>query len=334
MNEQRELKLQAWCEAVTGYHQQQLQPVSGDASFRRYFRCSDGRRSLIAVDAPPPQESLQPFMAIAQAYAEAGVAVPVVIAADEIQGFMLLSDLGSTLLLSELTEATMSDWYRKALLDLSDLMAVTRTDLGELPLYDKALLRREIDLFHDWLVVEHLGLSLTSEQQAMWQRVGEVLIENALEQPQVGVHRDFHARNIMVQANGSLAYIDFQDAVQGPITYDAVSLLRDCYVRWPQQQVVELSLELFERLREQQLVAATVDKSQWQRWFDLMGMQRHTKAAGIFARLYHRDGKSGYLQDIPRTVGYLYDIAGLYPEFADYRRWLAEHIQPALQERI
>ncbi|OZB03783.1 MAG: hypothetical protein B7X54_09215 [Idiomarina sp. 34-48-12] len=311
-----------------------MQPVSGDASFRRYFRCSDGRRSLIAVDAPPPQESLQPFMAIAQAYAEAGVAVPVVIAADEIQGFMLLSDLGSTLLLSELTEATMSDWYRKALLDLSDLMAVTRTDLGELPLYDKALLRREIDLFHDWLVVEHLGLSLTSEQQAMWQRVGEVLIENALEQPQVGVHRDFHARNIMVQANGSLAYIDFQDAVQGPITYDAVSLLRDCYVRWPQQQVVELSLELFERLREQQLVAATVDKSQWQRWFDLMGMQRHTKAAGIFARLYHRDGKSGYLQDIPRTVGYLYDIAGLYPEFADYRRWLAEHIQPALQERI
>ncbi|SFR59194.1 hypothetical protein SAMN04488070_2226 [Pseudidiomarina maritima] len=334
MNEQRELKLQAWCEAVTGYRQQQLQPVSGDASFRRYFRCSDGRRSLIAVDAPPPQESLQPFMAVAQAYAEAGVAVPRVIAADEKQGFMLLSDLGSTLLLSELTATNMRDWYSKALSDLIDIMSVSDTELGDLPQYDTALLRREIDLFHDWLVVEHLGLNLTVEHQAMWQRVTDVLIANALEQPQVGVHRDYHARNIMVQADGQLAYIDFQDAVQGPITYDAVSLLRDCYVRWPQHQVNELSAELFERLREQKMLSESVDLTQWQRWFDLMGMQRHTKAAGIFARLYHRDGKSGYLQDIPRTVDYLYDIAGLYPEFADYRRWLAEHIQPALQERI
>lgn len=334
MNEQREIQLQAWCEAVTGYRQQRLQPVSGDASFRRYFRTSDGHRSLIAVDAPPPQESLQPFIAIAQAYAEQGVNVPEVIAADEKQGFMLLSDLGSTLLLSELTEASMSGWYSKALADLTAIMRVQNTELGSLPNYDEALLRRELDLFHDWLVGIHLGLSLSQKEKAMWANFCEVLTSNALEQPQVGVHRDYHARNIMVQAAKKLAYIDFQDAVRGPITYDAVSLLRDCYVRWPHDSVQQLSQDLYAQLQHQQLLPVAVSAERWQRWFDLMGMQRHTKAAGIFARLYHRDGKTGYLQDIPRTVDYLYDIAGFYPEFDDYRHWLAERVQPALQELI
>tara|TARA_R110002020_G_scaffold338186_2_gene553561 strand:+ start:1366 stop:2370 length:1005 start_codon:yes stop_codon:yes gene_type:complete len=334
VNEQREIQLQAWCEAVTGYRQQRLQPVSGDASFRRYFRTSDGHRSLIAVDAPPPQESLQPFIAIAQAYAEQGVNVPEVIAADEKQGFMLLSDLGSTLLLSELTEASMSGWYRQALADLTAIMRVQNTELGSLPNYDEALLRRELDLFHDWLVGTHLGLSLSHEEKAMWANFCDTLTANALEQPQVGVHRDYHARNIMVQAHQKLAYIDFQDAVRGPITYDAVSLLRDCYVRWPHDLVQQLSHDLYNQLQHQQLLPVAVSVEQWQRWFDLMGLQRHTKAAGIFARLYHRDGKTGYLQDIPRTVDYLYDIAGFYPEFNDYRHWLAERVQPALQELI
>ncbi|WP_417659798.1 aminoglycoside phosphotransferase family protein [Pseudidiomarina sp.] len=334
MNEQREIQLQAWCEAVTGYRQQRLQPVSGDASFRRYFRTSDGHRSLIAVDAPPPQESLQPFIAIAQAYAEQGVNVPEVIAADEKQGFMLLSDLGSTLLLSELTEVSMSGWYAQALADLTAIMRVQNTELGPLPNYDEPLLRRELDLFHDWLVGSHLGLSLSSDEKKMWANFCDTLTKNALEQPQVGVHRDYHARNIMVQAHQKLAYIDFQDAVRGPITYDAVSLLRDCYVRWPHDLVQQLSHDLYNQLQHQQLLPVAVSAEQWQRWFDLMGLQRHTKAAGIFARLYHRDGKTGYLQDIPRTVDYLYDIAGFYPEFNDYRHWLAERVQPALQELI
>lgn len=334
MNEQRELQLQAWCEAATGYRQQRLQGVSGDASFRRYFRTSDGHRSLIAVDAPPPQESLQPFMAIAEAYAAAGVQVPRIIASDETHGFMLLSDLGSTLLLSELTDQTMAKWYQQALADLPAIMGVTSTHEGKLPPYDDALLRRELHLFHEWLVTKYLKLTFSAGEQAMWSQVCDTLVANALEQPQVGVHRDFHARNIMVLPTSQLAYIDFQDAVHGPITYDAVSLLRDCYVRWPDSEVDNLAQQFLRQLQELGHVDANVTTQQWQRWFDLMGMQRHTKAAGIFARLYLRDGKTGYLQDIPRTLGYLYDIAARYPEFETYRSWLATRIQPALQEQI
>lgn len=334
MNEQRELQLQAWCEAITGYRQQRLQSVSGDASFRRYFRTSDGHRSLIAVDAPPPQESLQPFMAVAEAYAEAGVKVPKIIAADEKNGFMLLTDLGSTLLLSELTENTMLNWYQQALTDLPKLMQVTATSQGALPAYDEALLRRELHLFHEWLVAKYLKLDISEAEQALWNQVCDTLVQNALEQPQVGVHRDFHARNIMVLADSQLAYIDFQDAVVGPITYDAVSLLKDCYVRWPEAQVEELAIGFLNVLKQQNLVSTQITTEQWMRWFDLMGMQRHTKAAGIFSRLYLRDGKAGYLQDIPRTLGYLYDVAGRYPEFEDYRVWLVERIQPALQGRM
>ncbi|MDX1706598.1 aminoglycoside phosphotransferase family protein [Pseudidiomarina sp.] len=332
MENQRELALQAWCEAVTGHAAGRLKTVSGDASFRRYFRTSDGNRTLIAVDAPPPQESLQPFMAIAAAYGNAGVAVPEVVAFDEAQGFMLLSDLGSTLLLSELSNASMTRWYKLALQDLPAIMQVTETAQGPLPAYDEALLRRELSLFHDWLLERHLGLRLNASQQLIWQSFCDTLVTNALEQPQVGVHRDYHARNIMVTGDQQLAYIDFQDAVKGAVTYDAVSLLRDCYVRWPQKRVSDLSAFLFNELQRQNVIDAGVSLTKWQRWFDLMGLQRHTKAAGIFARLYHRDGKSGYLQDVPRTLGYLHDVAAAYPEFDDYRLWLAKMVMPALAD--
>ncbi|HET8817177.1 MAG TPA: phosphotransferase [Pseudidiomarina sp.] len=332
MENQREIELQAWCEAVTGHSQKRLQPVSGDASFRRYFRTHDGIRSIIAVDAPPPQESLQPFMAIAEAYADAGVAVPEVIAANEEHGFMLLTDLGSTLLLSELTEANAAGFYRQALATLPAIMQVTETGDGPLPCYDEALLRRELGLFHDWLCETHLELQLSAAETECWQAFCTNMVQNALAQPQVGVHRDFHARNIMVLPEQRLAYIDFQDAVQGPITYDAVSLLRDCYVRWPSELVDALSQELRELLQAKQLLNRSVTAQQWQRWFDWMGLQRHTKAAGIFARLYHRDGKHGYLQDIPRTVSYLHDVAARYPELTDYRLWLQQRVMPALAE--
>lgn len=326
----RELALQAWCEAQTGHRQERLQPVSGDASFRRYFRTSDGQRSLIAVDAPPPQEALQPFIAIAESYAAAGVAVPAVIAADEQQGFMLLSDLGSTLLLGELNQHSMLHWYQRALTDLAPVMSVTDTRLGPLPAYDEALLRRELSLFPDWLLQRHLGLTLSSAEQQLWQQFSDLMVSNALAQPQVGVHRDYHARNMMVIGPQQLAYIDFQDAVMGPITYDAVSLLRDCYVRWPQAQVQQLAQFLRQQLQQQQVLHSEVSAEQWQRWFDLMGLQRHSKAAGIFARLYHRDGKSGYLADIPRTVSYLVDVSSGYAELQPYHEWLVTTVLPAL----
>src|SRR5690554_2231155 len=183
----RELALQAWCEAQTGYQQERLEAVSGDASFRRYFRTSDGKRTLIAVDAPPPQEALQPFIAIAAHYAQAGLPVPEVIAADEQQGFMLLSDLGSTLLLRELNDQSMLHWYQRALADLPAIMAVTGTDLGALPAYDEALLRRELNLFPDWLLQRHLGLTLNATEQQLWQQFTDHMVANALTQPQVGV---------------------------------------------------------------------------------------------------------------------------------------------------
>lgn len=326
----RELALQAWCEAQTGYRQERLEPVSGDASFRRYFRASNGQQSLIAVDAPPPQEALQPFIAIAERYAGAGLNVPQVIAADERQGFMLLSDLGSTLLLGELHEHSMAHWYQCALTDLPAVMSVTNTRLGTLPAYDQALLLRELSLFPEWLLQRHLGLELSSDEQQLWQRFVELMVDNALQQPQVGVHRDYHARNMMVVGPQQLAYIDFQDAVVGPITYDAVSLLRDCYVRWPQVQVQQLAEFLRQQLQQQNLLSATVSSEQWRRWFDLMGLQRHSKAAGIFARLYHRDGKSGYLADIPRTVQYLVDVSADYPELQGFNQWLRARVIPSL----
>ncbi|RUO38053.1 serine/threonine protein kinase [Pseudidiomarina aestuarii] len=333
MENQREIELQAWCEAVTGHSQGRLQPVSGDASFRRYFRTHDGMRSVVAVDAPPPQESLQPFMAIAEAYADAGVQVPEVIAANAEHGFMLLTDLGSTLLLSELTEANAPSYYRKALAALPAIMRVTSTSEGALPPYDEALLRRELGLFHDWLCEKHLNLIFSDAERDLWDDFCTKMVQNALEQPQVGVHRDFHARNIMVLPEQQLAYIDFQDAVKGPITYDAVSLLRDCYVRWPSELVDELMQDFRGTLQTKQLLPMSVTAQQWQRWFDWMGLQRHTKAAGIFARLYHRDGKKGYLQDIPRTVSYLHDVAARYPELTEYRLWLQQRVMPALAEQ-
>lgn len=333
MENQREIQLKAWCEAVTGYAQGPLQPVSGDASFRRYFRGSDGRQSVIAVDAPPEQEPLDIFVAVAEAYRAEGVPVPEIIAEHRGKGFMLLSDLGSTLLLSKLQQENARAVYRQAIDLLPGIMVVTKTAAGALPDYDEALLQRELALFKDWLLERHLGLELSPAEDQLWADFCALMVANAQEQPQVGVHRDFHSRNLMVLDDGSLATIDFQDAVCGPVTYDLVSLLRDCYVAWPTELVQELAEYARTLLQEHNQLARTISASQWQRWFDLMGMQRHTKAAGIFARLCHRDGKDGYLNDVPRTLNYLTEVAANYPELADYQAWLNDKVLPAWQQR-
>lgn len=333
MENQREIQLKAWCEAVTGYAQGPLQPVSGDASFRRYFRGSDGQRSVIAVDAPPPQERLDIFVAVAEAYRAEGVPVPEIIAEHRGKGFMLLSDLGSTLLLSKLQRDNARELYRQAIDLLPGIMTVVKTAEGPLPAYDEALLQRELALFKDWLLERHLGLELSPTEEQLWEDFCELMVNNAQEQPQVGVHRDYHSRNLMVLNDGSLAAIDFQDAVLGPVTYDLVSLLRDCYVAWPTELVQELAEYTRRLLQENNQLARTVSAEQWQRWFDLMGIQRHTKAAGIFARLCHRDGKDGYLNDVPRTLNYLVEVAAAYPELAQYHSWLNERVLPAWQQQ-
>ncbi|RUO20394.1 serine/threonine protein kinase [Aliidiomarina iranensis] len=323
--------------------------LAGDASFRRYFRITFASpvqlnaQSFVLVDAPPP-ESLEPFVSIALAYQDAHVRVPNVLSQDADIGVMLLEDFGDELFYQRVTKSEYPQvYYQQALQQLPALMRITEHRSGVLPEYDQALLQRENALFSDWLVGTHLGLTLSLDEQKIWQQFSNRLIANALQQPQVGVHRDYHSRNLMFLGNGhqvrlnqsqalqhALGIIDFQDAVRGPITYDLVSLLRDCYIVWPDTMVQELSTFGYELLQQEGLLAASVSVEEWQQWFDLMGLQRHTKASGIFARLYHRDGKAGYLHDIPATVEYLLKVAQKYPEFRDYCDWLQERIIPAL----
>ncbi|MCL4409874.1 MAG: phosphotransferase [Gammaproteobacteria bacterium] len=317
-----------------------VESLAGDASFRRYFRVvlhspsqSQQPDSLVLVDAPPP-ESLEPFVSLAIAYQEQGVRTPKILATDAELGVILLEDFGNRLFADNLSMATALPRYQTAIELLPQIMAVKQHRQGAIPDYDRALLQRENSLFTDWLLQEHLGLELSAAEQALWQQVNELLIENALAQPQLGVHRDYHSRNLMLlaeplQGGRDLGVIDFQDAVRGPITYDLVSLLRDCYVVWPRDWVLARVEEAYALLQSEGLIDG-VSRQQFLRWFDLMGLQRHTKASGIFARLYHRDGKAGYLADVPRTVQYLVDVSADYPELADYHDWLKTRIQPAI----
>lgn len=338
MSDTRQQQLFAWLETLHLAPNSELISVSGDASFRRYFRYLHADKWYIAVDAPPPQETLQPFMAIAKRYAEEGLAVPEVHAYDEVVGFMVLDDLGDTLLFAQLTsDEAAHALYQRALAVLPAIMRVTETEQGPLPLYNRALLQREVDLFSEWLLIRHLALELTPSQLRTWHEACEILIESALQQPQVGVHRDFHSRNIMCversQHANSLALIDFQDAVKGPVTYDAVSLLRDCYVDWPQNIVDDCQAFLFQRLKTEGIIEATCDPAIFRQWFDLMGIQRHLKAAGIFARLLQRDSKPGYMADVPRTLNYIIEVSARYPELTEFYHLMRDIVQPALAKK-
>lgn len=344
--DQRLRLLQPWLQSQLSeffpQHDFAVEPLAGDASFRRYFRVildsaqQQPSVSLVLVDAPPP-ESLEPFVSLAFAYQAKGVRTPKVLATDATLGVMLLEDFGNTLFADNLSLVTALPRYQAAIQLLPQIMAVTAHRQGAVPDYDHALLQRENSLFTDWLLQEHLGLELSAAEQDLWQDINALMIENALTQPQYGVHRDYHSRNLMLlseplQSPSDVGVIDFQDAVRGPITYDLVSLLRDCYVVWPRDWVLARVAEAHELFHKQGLLNG-VELSQFLRWFDFMGLQRHTKASGIFARLYHRDGKAGYLADIPRTVQYLVDVSADYPELADYHDWLKTRIQPAIAEK-
>ncbi|MFT5593431.1 MAG: aminoglycoside/choline kinase family phosphotransferase [Oceanicoccus sp.] len=302
-----------------------LEVVSGDASFRRYFRQYTENATYIAVDAPPDKENSLPFVTIANAWGEQGVAVPNVIKADLEQGFMLLSDMGDHLLFPLLNEASAESLYHQA---LDALIGIQQTTLA-LPAYDAPLLDREMALFTDWFLGEHLGFELTSQEQNMLQETFSILRESALGQIQVPVHRDYHSRNIMVLEDDSLGIIDFQDAVHGPITYDVVSLLRDCYVAWPLEHVQQWAQDYFKKAREAGLIGSISDE-QLMLWFDWMGIQRHLKAVGIFARLNHRDGKTSYMNDIPRTLNYIVEVSGQYSSLDDFHQWLTRRLLPEL----
>lgn len=311
----------------------QLEPITGDASFRRYFRVSRASQSYILMDAPTPAEDCGRFVATQQAFAQAGLQVPQIIAQDVQQGLLLLKDLGDTLLLAKLTEETATTFYRQALAQLTKIRKISATSAGPLPTFDQAFLLREMQIFIDWFVVEHLQLSLSEHELSMLQRHFQLLADSALQQPQAGMHRDYHSRNLMLQDDGSLAVIDFQDAVTGPVSYDAVSLLKDCYIKWPVQLVKDLCQEFYQDLVQQAELSAEISLEQFQQWFDWMGLQRHIKVCGIFCRLYHRDGKSGYLADLPRVFDYVLEVTSLYPELQELDFWLKTKVKPALEAR-
>jgi len=318
--------LQSWLKEVAGLTDFRISVASADASFRRYFRVHLADRTLIAMDAPPDKEDCAPFVRIAKAFGALGLHVPEIICEDLSNGFLLLSDLGDTQYAQVLAPGTVDALYGDAMDALYRLQTGPRPSLS-LPAYDYALLQREMDLFRDWFLGKHLGIMLDANQQAALAQVSEQLAQSALAQPQVWVHRDYHSRNLMKLDQGNPGVLDFQDAVVGAVTYDLVSLLRDCYVDWPRPQVEAWAEAYRLRLSEQGLLR-DVDSRTFRRWFDWMGVQRHMKAIGIFARLNHRDNKPGYLKDIPRTLGYVLQVTQDYVELQPLNKLIHQVVAP------
>lgn len=316
--DQRLHQLEQWLNSL-GYHDYQLEPASADASFRRYFRIRHAGTRFIVMDAPPEQEDTGPFIRVAELLADAGLHVPRIQARDTGQGFLQLSDLGSELYLSVLDAQRVGPLYADALDALLHLQQHPVPDW--LPDYDRLLLLQEMQLFAHWYLQRHLGLELDAQQQRVLQASFEHLADVALAQPQVIVHRDYHSRNLLL-SDPNPGVIDFQDAVLGPVTYDPVSLLRDCYIAWPRAQVEQWVRDYHHQAQLVGILDQSLDEAQFLRWFDLMGVQRHLKASGIFARLNYRDAKPGYLADIPRTLGYVLEVVAAYPELAAFNELL------------
>jgi hypothetical protein len=297
-----------------------IAPASDDASFRRYFRVrrGGGKPSLIAMDAPPDKESCEPFVRVARLFGEAGVHVPAVHAQDLAQGFLLLSDLGDTTYLSALDESSAGALYGHALDALVRIQLASRP--AALPDYDRELLERELRLFPDWYVSRQLRRELSTGQAAALDTTFSAILENNLSQPRVFVHRDYHSRNLMV-CEPCPGILDFQDAVYGPITYDLVSLLRDAYISWQEERVIDWAVRYWEKARRARLPVAA-DFADFYRDFEWMGAQRQLKVLGIFARLSFRDGKHGYLKDQPLVMRYLRRTCERYRELAPLARLL------------
>jgi aminoglycoside/choline kinase family phosphotransferase len=328
--------LRHWLEQGLRWHDVQLAPASADASFRRYFRVA-GRdhETVVAMDAPPEKEDVEPYLKVAGMLADIGVHAPRVLARNAEDGFLLISDLGAVTYLADLAAdpGQAGRLYADAIRALVRIQAGGAKHAASLPPYDERLLRFEMSLFTDWLLGRHLSLELSPAESAALATAFDTLVANALEQPQVFVHRDYHSRNLMVCPSGNPGILDFQDAVHGAFTYDLVSLLRDCYLAWPQEQVVRWALDFRHQAREAGLFAGD-DDAQFLRWFDLMGIQRHLKASGIFARLWHRDGKPGYLPDVPRTLGYIVQACSSHAEFRALGALVSGRVLPAMQASL
>jgi aminoglycoside/choline kinase family phosphotransferase len=297
-----------------------LAPASSDAGFRRYFRVAFAGQTRIVMDAPPEKEDCRPFLRVADLMRSAGMHVPVVYATDLAQGFLLLSDLGPTTYLNELNAENADELFRDAIDTLLRWQQASRP--GVLPDYDRALLRRELDLFPDWYLARHLGVTLNDAQRGALESTFALILDSNLSQPAVYVHRDYMPRNLMV-ADPNPGVLDFQDAVFGPITYDVVCLFKDAFISWPEERVLDWTIRYWEKARRAGL-PVNGDFGQFYRDFEWMGLQRHLKVLGIFARLNYRDGKSHYLADTPRFVKYVRDVAARYGALTPLLRLMDE----------
>ena len=316
-----------WVHAQSGWTEATLEPASTDASFRRYFRAYRNGQTAIAMDAPPDKENSAPFIDITKRLREAGVHAPDLYAQNLLDGFLLLEDFGSTHLLDELNLTSVDELYGKA---LDALLQIQHADVDHLPEFTPAFMRMELDIMPEWFLQKHLGLNAEELPHELLEQAFDFLLEEVSNQPVAFMHRDYHSRNLMLAADGSLGVIDYQGALLGPVTYDLASLLRDCYIAWPQQRVEQWACQF----RREAIAAGTIppiDEYTFMRWFDLTGLQRHLKVLGIFARLYHRDGKGGYLHDLPRVLSYVLLIGERYPEIAPLIAWLR---QQGVVERI
>lgn len=290
-----------------------LEPLYDDASFRRYFRVCAGQESWVIMDAPPELENTENYVRISEAWRTCGINLPKVRTRDENQGFLMLDDFGDRQYIKELNTQSVDKLYGDALAALVSIQHGILSAPNFLPSYDRDLLMREMSLFSEWYLQRHLGIPEKDIEVVGFSKLRNWLADSALEQPRVWVHRDYHCRNLMITDHQSPGILDFQDAVTGPVTYDLVSLLRDCYIDWPDNYVREQALHFRDMLIQSSLLAENVSQEQFMQWFDLMGVQRHLKAIGIFARLLYRDSKDNYLQYIPRTWNYIARLTPKYP---------------------
>lgn len=335
MQDQRAEALQGWLNALPSWQDGQLAALPGDASFRRYFRYQhEMSGKAIVMDAPPPQEDVRPFLHVRDAMASLGVCVPACYARDELQGFLLLEDFGDTTLsqaIARSDEVAVDHFYQQALLALANWQTHGRVEQAAhaLPNYDAALLVKEMQLLPEWLLAVHVQQPMSAFEQSDWQNWIRLLSGSALAQPQTFVHRDYHSRNLMVTDDARLGVIDFQDAVRGALTYDAVSLLRDAYVVHEPKQVNEWLRYYFLLL----VKAGKLAQGDWADFvlaFDRMGVQRHLKVLGIFARLYHRDGKDRYLADLPTVFAYVLQVAAKDNALSGLASWLEKRLSASL----
>ena len=303
-------QLQAWVAEALHVQAVGLNPITADASFRRYFRCIAGPMSYVVMDASPPQEDCRPFVNIARLLKDAGVNAPEILAADLSRGFLLLSDLGKQTYLDTLNVENANDLLTDAMGSLIKWQQASQPEV--LPAYDRALLHRELNLFTEWYLVQHLGVTLTAVESEILEDTFTILADSALAQPRVYVHRDYMARNLMVSTPNP-GVLDFQDAVYGPITYDIVSLCKDAFLSWEQRRVDAWRRQYWQMARQAGLAVQPLPE--FERAFDWMGLQRHLKVLGIFARINYRDGKPGYLRDTPRFLNYVRETGSLYKEF-------------------